>query len=71
MAASGINSIQTLRSSEKQLAALGSQLRAAGAIVSRCGAYDRRDLHARFGLSGTVRIRMGMTAGKSGGAHGS
>jgi O-antigen biosynthesis protein len=48
------------RSAEKRLATIEAQLGAAGAIVSRGGAYDRWDLQARYGLLGAVRIRMGI-----------
>jgi hypothetical protein len=48
------------RSGDKRLATIEAQLRAAGTIVSRGGAYDRWDIQARHGLVGVVRIRMGI-----------
>ena len=48
------------RSGENRLATIEAQLRAAGTIVSRGGAYDRWDLQARYGALGAVRIRMGV-----------
>jgi O-antigen biosynthesis protein len=45
---------------ERRLGELERRLRATGAVVARGGAYDRWDLQARHGLTGAVRIRIGV-----------
>jgi hypothetical protein len=45
---------------ERRLGEIERRLRDAGAIVSRGGAWDRWDLQARHGLTGAVRIRIGI-----------
>ena len=45
---------------ERRLGEIERRLRAAGAVVARGGAYDRWDLQARHGLTGAVRIRIGV-----------
>jgi O-antigen biosynthesis protein len=48
------------RSNVERLAEIESGLRHAGAIVSCGGTYERWDLQARYGLTASVRIRMGV-----------
>jgi GT2 family glycosyltransferase len=51
---------ETWQSNVQRLAEIEAGLRGSGAIVSPGGAYDRWDLQARHGLTGWVRIRMGV-----------
>jgi O-antigen biosynthesis protein len=51
---------ETWQSGESRLGEIERRLRAAGAVVARGGVYDRWDLQARHGLTGAVRLRIGL-----------
>jgi GT2 family glycosyltransferase len=51
---------ESWQSGESRLGEIERRLRAADAVVARGGAFDRWDLQARHGLTGAVRIRMGV-----------